>query len=330
MLQGEGAGWFYARNGSYSSPTLSVIRVRVIYQLVIFFMFTTSSLLRFHAHCGPLRQVVKQMGDPTAAAELGVAPPSLPRQPHWVKTMELGYATGGDSSLDPENAVVGPGLTFACFKCGKETSELDGKHLSRCAKCSTVRYCSRECQVTDWKGGAGGGHKFLCAAYKRIGEAMTLTSADDKQSVCEEILRRVRFYACPYVVHKTATLGRGFLFLQSPSTLAELSLPLPRLPTGSPIAGQRSVLLHYLTMGEFDSELSRDDFEMAQVRNELKALVKAYNTRYDLVLLMRFRCGHVAVGSAPLVPDYAVCVSLGKDYYSEATEGALQLNLDDV
>ena len=157
MLQGEGAGWFYARNGSYSSPTLSVIRVRVIYQLVIFFMFTTSSLLRFHAHCGPLRQVVKQMGDPTAAAELGVAPPSLPRQPHWVKTMELGYATGGDSSLDPENAVVGPGLTFACFKCGKETSELDGKHLSRCAKCSTVRYCSRECQVTDWKGGAGGG-----------------------------------------------------------------------------------------------------------------------------------------------------------------------------
>jgi hypothetical protein len=46
-------------------------------------------------------------------------------------------------------------------------------------------------------------------------------------------------------------------------------------------------------------------------------------------VLMRFRCGHVAVGVAPLVPDFKLCTMLGKEYYSE-TSGAVQLNIDDM
>ena len=46
---------------------------------------------------------------------------------------------------------------------------------------------------------------------------------------------------------------------------------------------------------------------------------------------MRFRCGHVAVGLAPLVPDFKLCQVLGKEYYGEGQgSGGLQLNLDDV
>jgi hypothetical protein len=43
-----------------------------------------------------------------------------------------------------------------------------------------------------------------------------------------------------------------------------------------------------------------------------------------------FRCGHVALGIAELVPDYGICKSLGKDYYGDSTAGAIQLNIDDM
>jgi hypothetical protein len=43
-----------------------------------------------------------------------------------------------------------------CSKCGKiESSTLV---LSVCAKCKVVQYCSRECQISDWKAG----HKQVC------------------------------------------------------------------------------------------------------------------------------------------------------------------------
>lgn len=92
----------------------------------------------------------------------------------------------------------------------------------------------------------------------------------------------------------------------------------------------RSVLLHYLTMGEFDSEVCRDDFELAAVRTPLRKAVEEYTEQTSLVLLTRFRCGHMALGVAQLVPDYGICKSLGKDYFSANTSAALQLNLDDI
>jgi hypothetical protein len=89
-------------------------------------------------------------------------------------------------------------------------------------------------------------------------------------------------------------------------------------------------LLHFLTQGEFDSEVCRDDFELALMRTPLKDAVETYDTEKEVVLLCRFRCGHMALGKAALVPDYGICKKLGQDYYSENTAGALQLNLDDL
>ena len=151
----------------------------------------------------------------------------------------------------------------------------------------------------------------------------------DKSNAKAELYGRIRFYVCPYAVFKSTCLGKGFLFIQSECTLAELSLLLPMNAQGH-VMGMRSVLVHYLTVGEFDTEICRDDFELAEVRGKLRETVDQYDPETTVVLLMRFRCGHVALGTAPIVPDYGICKSLGKDYYSDSTAGALQLNIDEM
>ena len=165
--------------------------------------------------------------------------------------------------------------------------------------------------------------------YARVGTDMVLNTEGDKANARAEIFGRVRFYVCPYAVHKSTVLGRGFLFVQSNRTLAELSLSQPKKASGQP-TGMRSLLIHYLTMGEYDSEVCRDDFELATARTSLQQAVQQYDPQTTVVLLMRFRCGHVALGKAQLVPDYGICKSLGRDYYSQDNAGALQLNIDDV
>lgn len=49
-------------------------------------------------------------------------------------------------------------LVHLCRTC--ETPESPSTKLMVCARCKVVRYCSRECQVADWKRG----HKKLCVA----------------------------------------------------------------------------------------------------------------------------------------------------------------------
>jgi hypothetical protein len=92
----------------------------------------------------------------------------------------------------------------------------------------------------------------------------------------------------------------------------------------------RAVLIHFLTIGEFDAEVCRDDFELAMVRTALKDVLQSYDPKKECILLFRFRCGHMALGKAVLVPDYNICKKLGHDYFSDSQAGALQLNLDDL
>ncbi len=59
----------------------------------------------------------------------------------------------GMACLKPITSML---LMFTFDQCGK--SEGKAKFLT-CAKCTQVLYCSKECQVTDWK---RGGHKADC------------------------------------------------------------------------------------------------------------------------------------------------------------------------
>mmetsp|Transcript_4735 Transcript_4735/g.5458 ORF Transcript_4735/g.5458 Transcript_4735/m.5458 type:complete len:248 (+) Transcript_4735:84-827(+) len=246
-------------------------------------------------------------------------PVATPSVFEWRQCVELGYADGPDSNDDMAPPV--------CFNCGKS----EGKtKLLRCSKCQVARYCSRECQVANWKKGPGGGHKFSCDAYKRVGEDMMVVMPDEKESARKDIFQRIRFYACPYFVYRSqVTNKRGFLFLQSDSTLAEMSLPVPILANGRPMTKIRGILMHFLTMEEYNNELCKDDFEMFTVKNELQSAVENYKESEELAVMMRFRCGHMAVGITQLMPNYALCETLGKEYYEHAGT-AVQLNIDDV
>jgi hypothetical protein len=170
-------------------------------------------------------------------------------------------------------------------------------------------------------------------------ETLPTLDPDLQSTLRDELFGRIRFYACPYAVFKYGQLGRGFLFLQSDRTLLDLSYATPKDGiTGRSFVDNdpwnksqnRAVLIHYLTLGEFDSELCREDFELYHVRARLQEAIDTYDPERHVVLLCRFRDGHMAVGTAVLVPDYGICQKLGQDYYASNDSGALQLNLDDL
>ena len=224
----------------------------------------------------------------------------------WIQSLDLGYD------------LLAPPATV-CFSCGKSSPS------SKCAKCG-MAYCSRECQIEDWKQGR---HKHACASYARLPLLVAKeTMENTRRTVCNEIFGRIRFYVCPYAVFKTLELGKGFIYLQSNSTLLQLSLSIPKDITGRSM--ERSILMHFLTMGEFDADVISDDFEMAAIRTKLQELVNTYKSEKEVVILLKFRCGHVSLGKGVLVPDYQICKRLGVDYYAENTAGAVQLNLDDL
>ena len=158
---------------------------------------------------------------------------------------------------------------------------------------------------------------------------MTIEKEKDQALARDSVLNRIRYYSCPYAVHKAQSLGRGFLFIQSTQTLATMALAKPKDSYGRPTT-TRSLLIHFLTVGEFDSEVCRDDFELATVRTKLLEAVENYNEQKEMVVLTRFRCGQVALGLAPLVPDFAQCKQLGQMQFSEITAGALELQIDDM
>ena len=66
-----------------------------------------------------------------------------------------------------------PFSSLICLGCGKKANSLKNEQaFMSCAQCKAVKYCSRECQVMDWKGLGSGPlkprkHKDICLQLKQ-------------------------------------------------------------------------------------------------------------------------------------------------------------------
>jgi len=63
------------------------------------------------------------------------------------------------SVVSPSNIMPKIDNSYRMHKCSKSDSN---RSFSRCAKCKSVIYCSKECQVYSWNHGHKGRCKFLC------------------------------------------------------------------------------------------------------------------------------------------------------------------------
>lgn len=191
--------------------------------------------------------------------------------------------------------------------------------LSVCAQCKTVRYCGREHQVADWKHG----HKHECAQWKALAEAAE--TMVDKKGIASLLVCKVRLHLGPFTLAHYDKQGRGFAFLQATSTAQELFIPRPIDAQGR--ARDRSVLIHFLTWGEFVSVVLEDDFEYTVARDALEEALKVYDPETEYLVLLKLRCGFLAVLRVPLVPNAGACRRLAEDYqWAEKT--SVQLELD--
>lgn len=136
-----------------------------------------------------------------------------------------------------------------CFQCSA------GAPKAGCSKCHVARYCSRECQVKHWKG--SNGHKKNCERYSLLGKAMVVPESS-RRDIVEKIIASVRLYLCPFAVAH-AQHGRGFVFVQSECSLAELALPLPVDCSGKRLELPRALFLHFVSIAEYDEELRREE-----------------------------------------------------------------------
>ncbi|CAM9272845.1 unnamed protein product [Discosporangium mesarthrocarpum] len=199
----------------------------------------------------------------------------------------------------------------------KQTEQSGGYKFCCCSKCGS-KYCSRDCQVKDWKAV----HKAMCSQLRDLRERAS--SPVNRQAVVARVLVRIRLYLCPFAVCHGDAHGRGFVFVQSPNPVLELSYLKPVNSNGLTL--DRSVLLQFLTLGEFVDAVMQEDFELGVIRGPLESAVGCYDPDVEAVVLFRGRCGYMAVLTVPLVPDVFVCRQLGAEYEDK---DALQLHLDD-
>jgi len=199
-----------------------------------------------------------------------------------------------------------------------ETTPSTSSKFKTCSGCG-AKYCCRECQVEDWKGG----HKKLCKSLKTLRTDPATFSSTNRRSIIEKIIHEHRIYMCPFAVCKYNTQGRGFLLITSIDNPINDFIYKRNVDMNGMLLDRR-IELEYLDMGEF-AELCTHDFELGVIRNGLVAAVESYDPNTQMVVLWLAACGYLGVLTVPIVPDFGVCEILGADH---ATQRTLQLALD--
>ncbi|GMH62996.1 hypothetical protein TrST_g9910 [Triparma strigata] len=242
---------------------------------------------------------------------------------HLPLPSDSGWSPQQGGRLNPKPSLPPP----LCYTCFKPSPPL------QCSRCKVASYCSKPCQLKDWKCKLGSGyHKLNCSQMKLLTRSGTFPSELHRRTAVESgLLKKVKMYLCPFAVHHHSLKGPGFVFLQSPNTLVQLSMPGNGLRdclggTRPERMESRQVLMTYLPLKDFHT-LTTDDFEMSQIQPSLTSTCSSIDPSTEIVILIRVRCGFVGVCKMKIVLGYAVCMKLGEDYEGKEQ---IQLNIDDL
>ena len=268
-------------------------------------------------------------------------------------TCELGYEMPAAPSAEGRRA--------CSFAGCKEREVVGGKAFPSCAKCRAAFYHSRECQKADWKK-----HKhicmragsymrdepysklatvsrllrkvrmymcpFACAHQAQIGDGFVLLQSPntldafvllDAAVDCKTGERHNRGVIMTYMtvaefsegpVKDDKVSGWMGLFVDE-MTPRGTANPAPR---HFPNTTQQ----HLATLPS-----DQESEKLALAVAPLNAAVEAADHDTQLVILTKFRCGHVSVVTTPLVPEKRVCNVMAADYVNRDT---IQLNIEDA
>ena len=205
-----------------------------------------------------------------------------------------------------------------CFTCARPAPE------SKCAKCQVALYCSRKCQVADWKM-----HKLICDQFKLVAN---MQSCECRRQLAENLLTSMRLHLSIFATHHADLRGRGFLLVESAETFSRLVLPqagqgIIRDVNGHGLPEHRQVVVHFLTANEWNStpELSGDE-RTRYLCADIASAASALDPEAECLVLLRMKTSSALV-SMPLVPDANICRRLAEHY--AANKDALQIDLDD-
>ena len=199
-----------------------------------------------------------------------------------------------------------------CRGCDRVENKYETK-FSMCANCGTARYCSKKCQIEDWKRS----HKKNCKQYAKIRKGETI----DHRSVIERLLSKSHMYLNPFFIAKRKERGcGGFLYLNSPNTLEQLYLTLPIDINGKSFS--RDVIARFVSMDDFRG--------MIKVNFELAAIVKKLcecdmDSKEPVPVVVMLRCGVFVLLEISYSPSYVVCERMSGHH---AKDEKLQFSLD--
>eukprot|EP00462_Mataza_sp_D1_P023793 CAMPEP_0175131898 /NCGR_PEP_ID=MMETSP0087-20121206/6789_1 /TAXON_ID=136419 /ORGANISM="Unknown Unknown, Strain D1" /LENGTH=180 /DNA_ID=CAMNT_0016414221 /DNA_START=198 /DNA_END=740 /DNA_ORIENTATION=+ len=158
-------------------------------------------------------------------------------------------------------------------------------------------------------------------------EAETVENSISDENVVGMLVDRLGGYTCPFVVYQHQSVGRGFLFIQTPNQLAEF-----RYTSKVDFAGRalsRCLTCHYMTVKEFEGDVLPNLPDLSKIKGLVRRDVKKYDYQRELVVLIRFGCGWSKVFTMKMEPNYVMCLSLIKESdLNYAEMDSLEINID--
>ena len=203
-------------------------------------------------------------------------------------------------------------------QCAQKNGPQPGS--GNCSRCGGAWYCSRGCQVQNWKL-----HKIICSRTKSFVEGNWEKDDQAQKATVVRLLRKIRLYALPFAcAHET--VGPGLLLLQTSNSFNDFALLEATVNPRSKQKFERAVLLNFFSLGDFKDSVVKDNSELVSVAAALELALDDLNHDSHVLAMCKFRGGRIELLKMPWVPDRSVCRALASDYLGKE---CIQLNLED-